>query len=53
MGDASRFMTAPLDGETEITGPSAAKLFLSSTTEDATFRLLRVFSPDLTELVFQ
>ncbi len=47
-------MTPPLSAETEITGPSAVKLFLSSSTEDAdVFAVLRVFSPDLTEIVFQ
>src|SRR5258708_36716131 len=54
MSDGITFMTAPLDAENEITGPSAVKLFLSSTTEDAdVFAVLRVFSPDLTEIVFQ
>jgi predicted acyl esterase len=54
MGHGITFMTTPLDAETEITGPSAVKLFLSSTTEDADiFAVLRVFSPDLTEIIFQ
>ena len=54
MGPGVTFMTPPLDVETEITGPSAVKLFLSSTTEDAdVFAVLRVFSPDMTEVVFQ
>src|SRR6202043_1179862 len=45
MGNGITFMTAPLADETEITGPSAVKLFLSSTTEDADiFAVLRVFS---------
>jgi predicted acyl esterase len=48
------FMSAPLSAETEITGPSAVKLFLSSSTRDADiFAVLRVFSPDLQEVVFQ
>jgi hypothetical protein len=47
-------MTAPLDEATEITGPIAAKLFASSSTSDADFFLIvRVFSPDLKEVVFQ
>ncbi|MFQ6111940.1 MAG: CocE/NonD family hydrolase C-terminal non-catalytic domain-containing protein, partial [Nitrospinota bacterium] len=36
------------------TGPSAAKLFVSSSTTDADlFLVLRVFAPDLKEVVFQ
>src|SRR3546814_11076322 len=38
----------------EITGPIAAKLWMSSSTEDADlFLVLRVFSPDFREVVFQ
>jgi hypothetical protein len=47
-------MTGPLAQDTEITGPVAAKLFVSSSTRDADlFLILRVFSPDLKEVVFQ
>jgi predicted acyl esterase len=54
MGDGMTFLTPPLASTTEITGPSALKLFVSSSTEDADiFAVLRVFSPDLTEVVFQ
>jgi hypothetical protein len=54
MGDGVTFLTPPLDRETEITGPSALKLFVSSSTRDADiFAILRVFSPDLKEVVFQ
>ncbi|HLL29154.1 MAG TPA: CocE/NonD family hydrolase [Xanthobacteraceae bacterium] len=54
LGDGITFLTAPLEQETEITGPSAAKLFVSSSTKDADiFLVLRVFSPDLKEIVFQ
>jgi hypothetical protein len=54
MGDGITLMTPPLTAETEITGPSALKIFLSSTTEDADiFAVLRVFSPDMKEVVFQ
>jgi hypothetical protein len=54
MGDGVTFMTAPLARETEITGPSALKLFVSSSTADADiFAVLRVLSPDLKEVVFQ
>jgi uncharacterized protein len=54
MGDGVTFVTPPLEHETEITGPSALKLFVSSSTSDADiFAVLRVFSPDLKEIVFQ
>jgi predicted acyl esterase len=54
MGDGLTFLTAPLAQETEITGPSAVKLFVSSSTRDADlFVVLRVFTPDLKEVVFQ
>jgi uncharacterized protein len=54
LGPGLTFMTAPLAAETEITGPSAVKLFASSSTVDADFFVvLRVFSADLKEIVFQ
>jgi len=54
LGDGVTFMSPPLDEETEITGPSAAKLFVSTTTTDADiFVVLRVFSLDGEEVVFQ
>ena len=54
MGDGLTYMTGPLPEDTEITGPVAAKLFVSSSTRDADlFLILRVFSPDLQEIVFQ
>jgi predicted acyl esterase len=54
MGDGVTFLTAPLESETEITGPSAVKLYVSSSTGDADiFVVLRVFSPDMKEVVFQ
>lgn len=47
-GDGRTFLTAPLDSEMEITGPVAAKLSISSSTEDADlFLVLRAFAPDL------
>ena len=53
-GDGVTFVSAPLDRETEITGPLAARLFLSSSTPDAdVFAILRAFSPDGEEVVFQ
>jgi uncharacterized protein len=54
LSEGLTFLTPPLDAETEITGPSAAKLFVSSSTSDADlFLILRVFSSDLKEVVFQ
>jgi uncharacterized protein len=54
MGDGLTFLTPPLKEDTEITGPSALKLVASSSTADADFFIvLRVFSPDMKEVVFQ
>jgi len=54
LGDGVTFLTDPLDEETEITGPIAAKLWVSSTTEDADlFLVVRVFSPEMKEVTFQ
>lgn len=48
------YSTEPLGEELEITGPIAAKLFVSSTTEDADlFVVLRVFDPEDREVTFQ
>ena len=47
------FMLPPQQQAMEITGPSAVKLFLSSSTIDAdVFAVLRVFTPDMKEVVF-
>jgi len=54
MGDGLTFLTAPLEQQVEITGPVSARLRVSSSTEDADiFLVLRVFTPDLKEVVFQ
>jgi predicted acyl esterase len=54
MGDGVTFLTEPMPQETEITGPVAAKLNVSSSTTDADlFVVLRVFSPDMKEVTFQ
>jgi predicted acyl esterase len=54
MGDGLTFLTPPLPQDTEITGPSALKLFASSSTPDADFFIvLRVFTGDMIEIVFQ
>ncbi|MCY4384670.1 MAG: CocE/NonD family hydrolase [Nitrospinae bacterium] len=48
------FVTPPISQETEVTGPIAAKLFVSSETKDADmFLVVRVFTPDMEEVVFQ
>jgi predicted acyl esterase len=53
LGDGVTFLAAPLEHETEITGPLAARLFVSSSTPDADlFLVFRVFTPDLREVVF-
>jgi predicted acyl esterase len=53
MGDGVTFVSEPLEKETEITGPIAARLKISSSTADADlFLVLRVFTPDLREVTF-
>jgi predicted acyl esterase len=52
-GSGVTFTTAPLAVDTEITGPMAAKLFVSSSTRDADlFVIVRVFDPAGRELTF-
>lgn len=49
-----KFMTPPLDAPVEITGPVAAKLFVSSGSTDADiFAVVRVFDPDGQEVLFR
>ena len=53
LGDGVTFWLPPLERETEITGPMAAKLFVSSSTKDADlFLIVRVFDPAGNELTF-
>lgn len=53
-GDGITFLTPALEESTEITGPSALRLHLASSTEDADiFAVLRVFTADMKEVVFQ
>ena len=54
MGEGVTFLSEPLEQDTEITGPIAAKLWVSSATEDADlFLVVRAFTPDLKEVTFQ
>ena len=53
-GEGLTFISAPLEQETEITGPLSAKLFVSSSTADADlFLVFRVFTPDMREVTFK
>ncbi len=52
-GDGLTFRTPPMREAVEITGPIAAKLWLSSPTTDAdVFLVLRLFDPDGKEITF-
>jgi hypothetical protein len=54
LGDGVTFLSAPLERDTEITGPSSVKLWISSSTTDADlFVVLRAFAPDGSEVTFQ
>lgn len=54
MGEGLTFTSEPLAAQTEITGPIAAKLFVSSSTRDVDlFLVVRVFDPRGEEVVFQ
>ena len=54
LGDGVTFVTPPLESEMEITGPLSSRLYISSETEDAdVFLILRVFTEDFKEVVFQ
>jgi uncharacterized protein len=52
-GEGVTFLAPPMEKDTEITGPLAAKLHVSSSTTDADlFLVFRVFTPDLREVTF-
>ena len=54
LGDGLTFMSAPVAEATEITGPIAARLVVSSSTADADlFLVLRLFDPAGKEVAFQ
>ena len=53
MSDGLTFLTSPLEKDTEITGPIAMRLAVSSSTDDADlFVVVRAFAPDMKEVVF-
>jgi hypothetical protein len=53
LGNGVTFWLPPLARDTEITGPMAAKLFVSSSTKDADlFLIVRVFDPQGGEVTF-
>ncbi|MGW1159480.1 CocE/NonD family hydrolase [Streptomyces sp. NPDC002513] len=54
LGEGITFSTPPLPHATEITGHLTARLFVESSTRDADlFLVVRAFSPDGDEIVFQ
>jgi putative CocE/NonD family hydrolase len=54
MGDGATFFLPAWSDEREITGPMAAKLFISSETADADlFLVVRLFSADMREVTFK
>src|SRR5262245_9664878 len=54
MGHADPSLSEPAQSEIELTGPSSLKLNVSSSTSDADiFVVVRVFSPEMKEVVFQ
>ena len=53
-GDGVTFLSDSIQTETEVTGPSAAKMRISSSTSDTDlFVVFRVFDPDGEEVTFQ
>ena len=54
LGEGLRFSTEPFREDTEITGPLAARLFVSSTTTDADlFLIVQLFDPTGEEVTFE
>ena len=54
LGDGVTFLMPASDSAMEVTGPLAAKLFVSSETKDADlFLVVRLFAPDLKEVTFK
>lgn len=54
LGEGVTLSTPPLTEDLELTGPAAAKLFVTSSTEDADlFVVLRAFRPDGSDVTFR
>ena len=54
LGDGVKWMSPPLEQSTEITGPMALKIYVSSSTADADlFVTVQAFAPDGREVDFQ
>jgi predicted acyl esterase len=54
LGEGITFSTTPFESEVEITGPLSAKLWISSSTDDADiFVVLRAFDPEANEVLFE
>jgi uncharacterized protein len=54
LGDGVEFLTAPFAAETELTGPAALTLHVSSSTADAdVFATLRLYDDEGAEVLFQ
>ncbi|HEX2152506.1 MAG TPA: CocE/NonD family hydrolase [Acidimicrobiia bacterium] len=54
LGEGLRFTTDPFASEVEITGPLAAKVFVSSSTIDAdVFLIVQLFDPEGNEVTFE
>ncbi|MGH9245237.1 MAG: CocE/NonD family hydrolase [Acidimicrobiales bacterium] len=54
LGDGLLFLTPPFENETEITGPLAARVHVSSSTIDTdVFVIVRLFEPDGDEVTFE
>ena len=54
LGEGLSFSTSPFPEDVEITGPMAARIFISSTTTDADlFLILQLFDPEGVEVTFE
>jgi uncharacterized protein len=54
LGAGVEFASVPFEAETELTGPAALTLWVSSSTTDAdVFAILRLYDPDGVEVMFQ
>jgi predicted acyl esterase len=54
LSEGVTFLTQPSNQDMEITGQLAAKLFVSSSTQDADlFVIMRIFDPNMKEVTFQ